>query len=221
MTDKTEYQTLKFRASAGLIRGAMACQATKDVRYYLQGVAFASNRDVVGTDGTCLFTGTDTTEQPEGYHWPFKQEPGPVILRIDGKIPASAEWVDFEGTAEPNTTGLCRTDNGKVFTFTVVDGHYPDYPHVIPTLPRTDHATGLCVDPALLARALGAFGGGKGRNTPRVALHPGAANDALLCVCESHTDTTMVSSRVVVMPLRGESEFEPLYTHAQHAEASK
>lgn len=41
--------------NAALIRGAQACQAKKDVRYYLNGILLAANGDIVGTDGRCLF----------------------------------------------------------------------------------------------------------------------------------------------------------------------
>jgi len=97
---------MQFTIDANLIRAAMACQAKKDVRYYLTGILIAKNGDVVGTDGKALFRGT--------HAWTDKDSVigDDLIININGTIPISADTVTFNISAVPTVT----TDNGKIFT---------------------------------------------------------------------------------------------------------
>jgi len=176
---------------ASLIRGAMACQAKKDVRFYLNGILLASNGDVVGTNGHVMFKG-NSAEHPDA----------DTIVQIDGKIPDSATHILFDFDAL-----ICKTEKGKVFSFSIItDCTYPQYNRVIPALPRTNHATGFSCNASKMAKVETAFG-----KDAIVSVYPATENDSIIFTYQGK-DETLENSVFVLMPCRA-GEFEPLYKH--------
>ena len=133
----------EITVAAELIRAAQACQGKKDVRYYLNGFLISTTGDIVGTNGHVLFRG-NVPEDSRFYSW----VPEDCIVQIDGNIPASASTVTFLWNGE---TGACKTDNGKMFSFSLVDGTYPNYQRVIPEIPKGVGVSGINFAPKYLA----------------------------------------------------------------------
>ena len=171
-----------MRIDARAIRGAMANQADRDIRYFLNGIHFAANGDVVGTDGKTIYL-CPTIADPEVIKQ-HEYAPGyGLIIQIDGKIPASVKWVEFDFTAKH-----CRTDKGKIYAIDQIDGKYPDYPRVIPQTYKGPQAGSLGFDASYLGRIEAAFGKGaavefmhgnefEGAKIKRVPLHRGDIKD--------------------------------------------
>lgn len=172
--------------SAELIRGAQACQGVNDIRYYLNGILLAANGDVVGTNGHILFHGhtADSDNYPAA----------DTILAIDGKIPANAKTVRFDFTPDSDR-GLAITDKGKAFPFEIIDGKYPDYPRVIPKIPR-ESAPAPCyrMNALLLGKLPAAFG-----KDTILEVYTGANREAVVFTAPGPDDTLRT---VVVMPCR-------------------
>ena len=182
---------MQFTIDANLIRAAMACQAKKDVRYYLTGILIAKNGDVVGTDGKALFRGT--------HAWTDKDSVigDDLIININGTIPIGADTVTFNISAVPTVT----TDNGKIFTCEVIDGTYPDYTRVIPGKNSDQYSTVLNFNASLLAKAEKVYG-----KDAQIALHHRGPNNSILIECAELPDTCLV-----VMPMRAEVAGQPLF----------
>lgn len=108
--------------NAQLVRAAQCCQASKDVRYYLNGFLLAANGDIVGTDGHRMFKGKYANG---GEHCPPIEND--TIIALDAAVPAGAKLVTFDFI-----TNVARTDKGKVIGFQIIDGNYPQYSRVIP-----------------------------------------------------------------------------------------
>ena len=182
---------MQFTIDANLIRAAMACQAKKDVRYYLTGILIAKNGDVVGTDGKALFRGT--------HAWTDKDSVigDDLIININGTIPISADTVTFNISAVPTVT----TDNGKIFTCEVIDGSYPDYTRVIPGKDSDSYSTVLNFNASLLAKAEKVYG-----KDAQIALHHRGPNNSILIECAALPDTCLV-----VMPMKAVVTGEPLF----------
>lgn len=125
-----------IKIDAKLIRAAMSCQPTNDLRHYLNGILLAKNGDIVGTDGHTLCK-TFSVNLQEAHL------PEDLIVKIDGKIPKTASVVSFEFTEERQSDGTPTYGHGiarcvlakseKIFSFTCIDGRFPDYKRVIPT----------------------------------------------------------------------------------------
>jgi len=184
--------------SAALIRGAQACQATKkDARYYLHGFLLAANGDVVGTNGHIMFKGAVAAgrDRPE-------QD---TIIELSGKIPANAATVTFTFSAAER--GICTTDNGKAFPFSVLDAKYPDYKRVIPERYRAEHSDGFGVHAQYLAATMAVFG-----KDASVNVYPATHNDSVRVeyVCAEDSRHALKSAVLVIMPLRTGGEFRPL-----------
>ena len=190
---------------AALIRGAMACQANKDVRYYLNGILLAENGDVVGTDGHAAFCGNCQDSGIES----------DVIISIDGKIPPKAETVQFVFN-EDGLAGIATTDNGKVFSFKVIDGKYPDYNRVIPGLPRENHSNGFSVDSSLLSKVEKAFGKGAAVN-----FFPGSSHECILVQYAGKgtgiSQASLENAVIAIMPMRNDGDFKTLYNTIDQA----
>lgn len=192
----------KLTYPAALIRAAQAAQGVNDVRHYLNGILLSSNGAVCGTDGHIAFKGRAPADQG------CVEED--VIVKIDGKIPGTASDVTF--IFEDGRNGMCRTDNKKAFTFSIVDGKFPDVDRVIPDLPRHSNATGFSVNAGLIARLADIFG-----KEASLAMYPGDQRDAVLVQYYGADNTrdiepALVGAVAVVMPLRSDAEFERLYT---------
>jgi len=183
---------------AALIRGAQACQATKkDARYYLHGFLLAANGDVVGTNGHILFKGIVSagSDRPDA----------DTIIQISGKIPSNAETVTF--TFSDAERGICTTDNGKAFPFSVLDAKYVDYTRVIPERYRADHSDGFGVQAQYLAAVMAVFG-----KDASVNVYPATNKDSLRVEFACGTDYTHVlkSAVMVIMPVRTGGDFRVL-----------
>ena len=196
--------TLKF--DADLIRAAMACQAKKDVRYYLQGILIAKNGDVVGTNGKVLFRGAHTFNDCDSL-------PHDIILSIDGTIPASAQSVTVElSSAGPCATGIARIDTNKCFSCYIIDGKYPQYQLVIvPRLPVTGTYSNVHV---FDLEVLGRMGAVFGKNA-HVALYCGYKSDALRIECLGKPDWVFIA-----MPFRADVPDTIMLFSAPLAEAA-
>jgi len=153
---------MQFTIDANLIRAAMACQAKKDVRYYLTGILIAKNGDVVGTDGKALFRGT--------HAWTDKDSVigDDLIININGTIPISADTVTFNISAVPT-------------------GSYPDYTRVIPGKDSDSYSTVLNFNASLLAKAEKVYG-----KDAQIALHHRGPNNSILIECAALPDTCLV-----------------------------
>jgi len=183
---------------AALIRGAQACQATKkDARYYLHGFLLAANGDVVGTNGHILFKGIVSagSDRPDA----------DTIIQISGKIPSNAETVTF--TFSDAERGICTTDNGKAFPFSVLDAKYVDYTRVIPERYRAEHSDGFGVQAQYLAAAMSVFG-----KEASVNVYPATHNDSVRVEYACGTDSThaLDGAVMVIMPARTGGYFRPL-----------
>lgn len=193
-----------FTVNAQIIRAAQACQGIKDVRYYLNGIAFMADGTIAGTDGSILAA---CRQQKTAYFQDERGEDRERIVKIDGKIPLSAQTVTFD-----EESMLCRTDKNKVFPFTFIDGNFPNISRIIPTLPRMAHSNGFAVNAALLERAAKALPKGK----PSYVF-PGEHRDAVVVESEIDEDLWI---RLVVMPMRAsdESRFYPLFAEESQQE---
>lgn len=202
--------------NASLIRGAQSCQAKKDVRYYLNGILLAANGDIVGTDGKCLFHSPGIGADINGEYVPFDKPETDLIVDIDGAIPATAKTVTFVFDADLG--GICTTDNGKAFTFSVIDAKYPDYRRImVDQARRTSFADGFGVNISLLSKAESAFGKGS-----IVALYHGTENDSVLIKYDGNTgkaNLALENATFIVMPCKVAHSFAQLTSLAQRAVA--
>ena len=118
---------------AMLIKAAILSQATRDIRYYLNGIYIdKENGRVCGTNGNTLFVGN---------HESFSDFDESVILRISGTIPARAVDAHFvkidQGCGYIYFTGASKkpveSGNGcqvRCF-YDVVEGKFPDIDKII------------------------------------------------------------------------------------------
>jgi DNA polymerase III sliding clamp (beta) subunit (PCNA family) len=173
---------------ASLIRAAQACQGNKDVRYYLNGILLAANGDVVGTNGHVLFKGSIIGAGQQIIETD-------TIIHIDGKVPVSADTVTFDFTDD--TRGVCTTDTGKAFTFTVIDGKYPDYQRVMPKEDRAVFSNGFTCQSKYIALALSVFG-----KESKIDIIHASENEQVVISCLKMPDCLFV-----VMPCRSEYNF--------------
>lgn len=137
----------KFTVDAQAIIAAQACQATNDVRYFLNGVFFGENGDIAGTNGHVL--AVTETGMPL-----FGQD---TIIKVIGRIPAKS------GDAEIDVEALTiTTSKGRIFKFEIIEGKYPNYRAVIPAKVRRKVSSSVEVNPNYIALAGKVFGGQKG-----------------------------------------------------------
>jgi len=144
--------TTTFTVDARPVRAAQACQATKDVRYYLVGVFFGKCGRIVGTNGHILTMWRP--HHPEVYFRDASGEPVDAIVKINGKIPRTADTLTFDVD-----TRVVTTEKGKAFTFALVDGKYPDFDRIIPGEHKAEPLNNrVAFDPAYVAKTLDVFG---------------------------------------------------------------
>ena len=185
---------ITLNIDAKLVRAAMANQAKKDVRYYLCGILLTTKGDIVGTDGHTCFAGKHSWKDCDNL-------PRDIILHIDGTIPLSASTVTFElenivsselgNTSVMPTKGIVKTNNGKIFNCSEIDGKYPDFNRVLPTRLSDSYHNFIALDATLLARIEKTFG----KNAP-VAIYNRGKDNAIRVECPSF------DALMVIMPLR-------------------
>lgn len=118
---------------ARLMRAAMHFQAKGDVRYYLNGIHFDPAGFINATNGHILFR----AECEEA-----KELDAPLILGIQGKIPAKAITANLTISDDNQTGSMWFQDaHGKPIMklglkdgrfFEVIDGKFPDVDRVLP-----------------------------------------------------------------------------------------
>lgn len=122
-----------IKIPAKVIRGAMLCQATNDIREYLNGVAFNGDiGEIVSTNGHLLFVAK--VEKLKGL---FE---GVKILQIPQKIPSAIQFIAFDYQSnrllfmeqQHQENRVALMPNGVVLDCKELDGIYPDYQQVIP-----------------------------------------------------------------------------------------
>lgn len=183
--------------NAALVRAAMAVQAVKDVRYYLNGFLLSAAGKIVATDGHSLFV-ADYSQDGECV-------PSDVIVRIYGAIPVTAKTVTFQlPDAEHGPRGVCTTDNNKAFVFELVDGVYPKYERVIPSMDRRTFSSGFAMDSANLAKIEKVFG-----RRALVKIRIGLKTECIVVTRESGDPESDrdADGRLIIMPCRTNTEF--------------
>jgi len=167
--------------SASVVRAAQQCQASKDIRHFLNGILFAANGDVVATDGHILFKCPDAFDVPDGFT--------DTIINVDGSIPAGADTVTIY-----LDSGMAKTDNKKAFTIEIIDGKYPDYQRVIPPLPFDCASNVKGFDPVYLAKLAKVY------PESTVAMHSGNHVDSVVFTPYGSVPDVLIDSLVVLMP---------------------
>jgi hypothetical protein len=190
-----------FTIEAQLIRSAMACQAKNSARYYLTGFLLSASGHIVGTNGNILFK-SDYKLTGDDSQVVLSED---VIFKIDGTIPLNAITCDFAFLTE--VSGTVTTDNGKLFSFHVIDGRFPDYPRVIPESDRAEFSNGFDCNVDLLARLQKVFG-----KDAIVRFEHGTENDSILITCSK-----MESALFVLMPCRSDKDYRRNFVAKQVA----
>lgn len=184
---------------ASLVRAAMAVQAVKDVRYYLNGFLLSTAGKIVGTDGHSLFV----ADYNEGGECAIVDRD--VIVRIYGTIPVTAKTVAFQiPDAKERPRGVCTTDNDKAFAFELIDGVYPKYERVIPPIDRRTFSSGFAIDSAYLAKIEKVFG-----KRALVQIRIGLKTECIVVTRESGDPEAdpNADGRLIIMPCRTNTEF--------------
>ena len=149
-----------FAIPMNSLRAAMVCAPVKDIRYYLVGVYVDTVAGkIVSTDGHRMFVCYGPTASVDPFIIPLDD-----LSRVLKSYPAAYNR-GKEKAFESITVSVQRTDGktwvtmegyaGAKFTFTAVDGTYPDYARVIPqTVKPMEFAT---YNAAYLAEAFDAI----------------------------------------------------------------
>ncbi len=122
---RADLETL--RVDGWKVRAAQKFQAVADIRFYLNGFILKQDGRILATNGHCLFV------------CPIEKPPvTDIIIKILGKVPASALYVDFEFTHEGGGLAKCIGGRGgiqvkAIHAFEIIDGKYPDVDRVIPS----------------------------------------------------------------------------------------
>lgn len=172
---------------AGLMRAAMACQATDDVRYYLNGILIAANGDIVATTGSLMFVGQYTVNDDD------KIEKD-TIIAIDGAIPLNILSVELE--FRDGGSGLVHLTSAKgrmpkILSFSVVDGKFPNYERVLPGV-HSKWENGIGMNASLLALIVKVYGK---EATVKIIYGTSAEFWAI-------TSETIPGATLVIMPMR-------------------
>ena len=126
-----------FAIPMNSLRAAMSIAPAKDIRYYLVGVYVdTSAGKIVATDGHKLFVCYGPTAPVDPFIIPLDD-----LARVLKSFPATYNR-GRDNACEAITVSVTKTDGkvwltmegyaGAKFTFTAVDGRYPDYTRVIP-----------------------------------------------------------------------------------------
>ncbi len=123
---------MSFTLPARLIKSAMMCQASRDVRYYLNGILLEDS-GVTATDGHKLYHAE--------WDKPIKLMK-PTIVKINGTIPAKCEEVVLD--LKTLTCKCIGTD--KLLSIDTVDGRFPDWRRVVPDRITATESIGMSSD---------------------------------------------------------------------------
>ena len=120
---------MKLSIPANLIRAAQTCQASKDVRPYLNGILLAKNGDIVASDGhTMCQTRSQNLVEAELEH--------DLVVSIEGKIPVTAIDVEFDFGDDLGESGVVvkciTTTKPKLFNASVIGRTYANYKRGVP-----------------------------------------------------------------------------------------
>lgn len=112
---------MKLIAREAHFKLAMLAKAKDDVRFYLNGICFMPNGDLVGTNGHVLFVGRHPNKLEE-----------PVIINVSGKIPTRFYQVEIDidgkyGRAEYKSSTMGTIGFGVV---QVIEGRFPSYQRI-------------------------------------------------------------------------------------------
>ncbi|MAT91424.1 MAG: hypothetical protein CME59_02360 [Halioglobus sp.] len=181
---------------ARFVRGAQACQASNDIRYYLNGICIMPDGRIAGTNGHVLYVGKYSEDQDS---LPDRN----IILKLHGTIPRAAKSVRFTFTARAGDVwrGVAVTDNNKAFCFETIDGKYPDIDRVIPEAPEPDGI--ICDGFGIQARYLSLVPKTLGVGESVICQHAepnGPAVFRLHSADKDGCDLFAASSRLIVMP---------------------
>lgn len=185
--------------STNSLRAALHCVATKDIRYYLNGVCLqitekASALYVVATNGHILFASRqelDWTDEPKAGPWT-------IIIPTDTVKAALNQWRKLS-----NIPLLALPDGNYQLgssVLTPIDGKFPDWNRVIPRDKMNGEAASF--DPRLMLRAHKALADFTGNKSLYADVsYNGPDNAALLirgqdCLC-------------VVMPWKSGPAYKP------------
>lgn len=139
---------MKFEIPAHMLRAAMTCQAPKDeIRYYLKGVLFTTEGDIVSTNGHVLFKGRAD----------FKIEED-IILNI-AKAPTKAVQ-NVEIDTHAKIAKYVKNSGADYSDLSIVDGKFPDWTRVIPADTELAEVDRIGVQTQYMALPLKAFGEG-------------------------------------------------------------
>jgi|LGVF01.2.fsa_nt_gb hypothetical protein len=128
---------MKFIVPIRQLRAAMVCVAKNDVRYYLNGIHFKSNR-IESTNGHVAYMSASKEKNPDWFDGEIN--PSELIVNIDGKVPASTrqkniQWAVFEITEDEaliRYMDICGVQVA-VGMGEVVVGRYPNTPKLLST----------------------------------------------------------------------------------------
>lgn len=118
---------ITIECDARLVRAAMQCQGRRDYRYYINGVFFGKNGDIVATNGHVMFV---TTLDNGGDVAPAEDS----IIFFSGLIPASATRIKIQINPDGYGVAICegRKRSEKIIGSKLIHGRYPDYLSVYP-----------------------------------------------------------------------------------------
>lgn len=115
---------------AAVLRGAIACMAKNDIRYYLNGIFISSKGFVAGTNGHMAFKADIENPPSED-----------VIVKFNDTIPGRCESVDL--VLNGNDVGLAHLryikppgNQKRLVAYEKIDGKYPDVLAVFPGIDR-------------------------------------------------------------------------------------
>lgn len=142
-----------------LFRAVAVAVSTEETRYYLNGVHICAHPDggayLVATDGHRMLVGCD---EGATFDWPGSDS---VIVRPDKKLLAAAKTsarqeepnriaIEYGATVSVLMPGDDDTSTAS-FAGLLIDGTFPDWRRVIPTVDKYKHAACQCFNARYLA----------------------------------------------------------------------
>lgn len=129
---------MEMKVSSHHLKSALLCQAKRDVRFYLNGIYFDSDRTLAATNGHILFTGSYEGTNAES-----------LIVAVRGVVPSKFFHEAVFTIEDGQTDGEIRYIDGSGFTvdkgwFEVIDGRFPiTYKDVCKCIPEATGQIGL------------------------------------------------------------------------------
>ena len=147
---KTQFSMSFYENELLMLRGLLVAAATKDVRYYLNGLHI-NNTYITGTDGHRLARFKHGFELPAGTD----------IIIPTFKIPASTDCIVFNIDTQANTIELATIAKNDGSTITqilqAIDGKYPDVERIIPDISGKHEQATVQINPLLIADVMKAL----------------------------------------------------------------